>query len=366
MKKFNTFITLMLVLLMSAGIAFANGVEHDPAGYYVRYKTDGGLQTQYFLNGQPNNSSEWEYCGATTSSCNTIIPPNPPLNTSNQISTAGPSFFDGSSNEGYIVSSNGAITVHSFGQGTLFADATAVAFGNAFGIGGQYINQTSEAGFGISGALSGVCLGGVGAAIGIDKLSLSKNPDMTFVDIKYEGYAEQWNHVIVGNGDSGAGGWNQTGTKFEGSSFTSSDGTGYVSLGRFGFTTDIGFPAGSADCAGGCGLAGGFTVANFTQTPTSATANALTAGFSGFNADKGNVWGNGEVGHLAQVPGVGVSQGQSTFAYSGNGSLGIGYAQTGGAVNVINGTNSQSVVSVAHGSAGSFVGGSLLSIKAPN
>ena len=61
MKKFTSILATILMVAALSTPAFAKADFGDP-GWYQRYKTNGGIQYQYFPNGHPEGNSEWEPC----------------------------------------------------------------------------------------------------------------------------------------------------------------------------------------------------------------------------------------------------------------------------------------------------------------
>ena len=269
--------------------------------------------------------------------------------TSTDIAIASPVFNDSGlawgnpSSGGWGVGSGGFIEVTSYAQGTKSAWTLSFATGTAFGKGFAFGIQTPNFGFGASGALSGIYLVGAGSGLGIDKFGGTL--DFASVGILYGGEVNQGNWIGVGNGlGTYAGGFNQTGATFGGSSYV--EDLKFGGLG--GAIFDIITPALAVGADGAGALAGGFTLAGYIDTPNFASSWAKTVGFSGYLADFGTVYGQGYAVHQAVVNNngnFGLSYGMATFNYAGNGSLGYGSAQTGGWTAISNGPGSSSVTS---------------------
>jgi hypothetical protein len=279
-----------------------------------------------------------------------------PLQTSTSIAVAAPFFIDGGSawgnaaNGGWSVGAGAELGVTAYAQGTKSAQTTAIANGTAFGIGGAIGIQTPHFGIGTSGALAGVYVLGAGYGLGIDKFSLFTNPDFASVGIKYQGGVVQSNGILVSNGNGTyAGGQNETGAIFCGSSYT--EDLKFGGLG--GKVFDILTPAVAVGADGAGALAGGYTIGGYIDTPNFAAAGAKTVGFSGYIADQGAVAGTGQANHQAVVNNgsFGLSGGNATFSYAGTGSLGYGSAQTGGYTAIHNTGSSSTVTSFSSGSA---------------
>lgn len=283
---------------------------------------------------------------------------DPPLQTAGATAIASPYHLDinngawgNASDGGWGVGAAGTIEVTSYAQGTKSADAMAYAQGTAFGKGFAAGIETPWFGLGASGAISGVTLIGGGTGLGIDKFSLLKNPDLAFVGIKYEGAVFQGNGIFVQNGaGTWAGGQNETGASFSGSSYV--EDLKFGGLG--GKVFDILTPALAIGIDGGGALAGGFSIAGYIDTPNFASAFAKTVGFSGYCADSGTVFGTGLANHQAVVNNGGnggLSAGLATFSYAGNGNFGFGVAQTSGWTSINTAPNSSTVKSFSQSSA---------------
>jgi hypothetical protein len=255
------------------------------------------------------------------------------LNTADVEAIAAPFYLNGggvwgNATGGWGTMSGGMIDVDAYAQGTKSAEATALATGTAFGKGFALGIETPWFGFGSSGAISGVTLFGAGAALGIDKLSLFNNPDYASVNINYIGGAEQCNGIFVDNGSGTyAGAKNSTGTLFWGGSSNESDGSITIGRGRFQLDIDMAIPA-------------------------------LAVGFSGNNADHGIVFGQGGAVQQAVINpngSFGLTYGEATFGYAGQGSLGYGVAETSGWTKASYGCSSTTITSFSHSSSSSTV-----------
>jgi hypothetical protein len=286
------------------------------------------------------------------------------LNTADVEAIAAPFYLNGggvwgNATGGWGTMSGGMIDVDAYAQGTKSAEATALATGTAFGKGFALGIETPWFGFGSSGAISGVTLFGAGAALGIDKLSLLNNPDYASVNINYIGGAEQCNGIFVDNGSGTyAGAKNSTGTLFWGGSSNESDGSITIGRGRFQLDIDMAIPALAVGFDGGSGFAGGFSTAGYIDTPNFAAACAKTVGFSGNNADHGIVFGQGGAVQQAVINpngSFGLTYGEATFGYAGQGSLGYGVAETSGWTKASYGCSSTTITSFSHSSSSSTV-----------
>lgn len=270
----------------------------------------------------------------------------PTLQTSNDLVTATPYFYNTGSpignpiGGGFGVEASGTLTVNSLAQGTKSAQTTSYANGTAMGIGGAIGIQTPHFGVGVSGALAGVVVDGAGYGLGIDKLSFSNNPDFASVDIKYQGFVQQSNGIVIDNGNgTWASGSNSTAASFSG-------GSSNQSYGKFG-PIDIFIPALAVGVDAAGAVAGGFSTAGYIALPNFAASSAKTVGFSGYCADQGEVNGTGTAQHQAVVNNgsFGLSYGSATFNYAGQANLGYGVAETGGFTRIQNTPNSSSVTS---------------------
>lgn len=291
-----------------------------------------------------------------------VLADPPPINTATSQVIAAPFEMNGgvawgNAIGGWWTQSGGAIEVTSYAQGTKSADTMAYAQGTAFGKGFALGIETPWFGFGVSGALSAVTLEGGGLGLGIDKFSFGRppfTPDYASVGVCYIGGAEQGNGILVDNGaGTFAGGKNTTGTIFWGGSFNESHGKffGIDNLGPLVPAFAVGFD-------GGGGLAGGFSIAGYIDTPNFAMAGAKTVGFSGYCADDGIVWGKGGAIQQAVINpqgNFGLSAGQATFGYAGNGSLGYGIAETSGWTKYTSGCGSSTIKSFSSSSSSSTV-----------
>lgn len=347
MKKIFALMIAVLFVFCVAGSAVANnGNDTNPGpGYYVKIHGATAGTINYFPNGHPDpqDKNEWQYIGPTLN-----------FQTAYTKAIAAPCYYNdggvwGNGEGGWYVFSNGGIEVNAYAQGTKSAWAEAFATGTAWGKGYSLAIETPHFGFGSSGAISGINLFGIGAGLGVDNCSFFFNPDYAFVAIKYDGLVSQGNWVQIDNGEGGTGAYagNSTSVFFKGGSFE--DDFGAIVLGcRRPIVIDMGIPAFEVNADGASAIAGGFSKVCYVDFTNYAAASALTVGFSGYCGDKGAVWGSGEAGHQAVVNSngnFGLSAGDATFSYGGNGNFGAGMAQTSGWTAITYGCNSSTVTS---------------------
>ena len=346
MKKIFALIFAVLFVFAVAGSAMATPPVNPGPGYYqfVDPGNPNDGKIKYFQNGQPENNSQWHFLGNNkqTVLVEAIAAP--------YYSAGGDAWGCGKVDGGWSVGAGGLIDVTAYAQGTKSADATAFATGTAFGFGFSAGIATPHFGIGASAATSNVILVGAGYGLGIDKFSWTNNPDFTFVGIQYQGMVSQGNGISINNSDgTWASAGNTTTAMFKGCSFTSSDGK------LFGFDPIV--PALSVGADGAGASANGYSIVSYVDFANFAAASAKTAGFSTYCADQGFVYGTGGAAHQAVVNNngnFGMSAGQATFSYAGNGSYGAGVAETCGWTKITSGPISSSVTSFStgHASAG--------------